>query len=64
MAVDHIEKTVNVAAQISAKAEKVLDGMEFEMNFMKWPNDFRAIMWEAIADAANIRARQARNGDQ
>lgn len=23
---------------------------------MKWPDQFKAIMWEAIADAARIRA--------
>jgi hypothetical protein len=58
---DQIEKAVVLASKISAKAEDTLSGVEREMRIMKWPDEFRAIMWEAIADAASIRARQARH---
>lgn len=55
-----IEKAVSLASKISAKAEETLDRMQFEMDTMRWPAEYRAIMWEAIADTAAIRARQAR----
>lgn len=56
----HIEKSVALATKISAKAEEALAGIEREMIIMKWPDEFRAIMWEAISAIATIRATQAR----
>jgi hypothetical protein len=56
-----------VRRKISAKAEQTLAGIDREMTIMKWPDEYRAL-WEAIADAASIRAREARhsvsNGDR
>lgn len=57
----HAEKAVALASKISAKAEETLAGIEREMRVMKWPDEFRAIMWETISDAASIRAKQARS---
>jgi hypothetical protein len=54
-----IEKSIALASTISTKAEETLANVEREMMLMKWPDEFRAIMWEAIADTAAIRARQA-----
>lgn len=45
-----------LAEKIAAKAAETLDGLEQEMNFMKWPQEFRAIMWGAVAHAATLRA--------
>jgi len=56
----HIEKSIALASKISTKAEETLAGIEQEMALMKWSDEFRAVMWEAIADAAAIRARRAR----
>ncbi len=56
----HTEKAIALATKISAKAEETLSRTQVEMDIMKWPNEFRAIMWEAIADAARIRAEAAR----
>jgi hypothetical protein len=52
----HLEKSIALATKISAKAEETLAGIEREMHIMKWPNEYRAIMWEAISDAAKARA--------
>lgn len=59
---EHLKKSIALATKISAKAEETLAGVEREMTIMKWPDEFRAIMWEAIANTAAIRARQARGG--
>lgn len=55
-----MERAVALATKISAKAEETLSRTQTEMDIMKWPAEFRAIMWEAIADAARIRAEAAR----
>ena len=56
----HMEKSIALAAKISAKAEETLRALDREMVLMKWPDEFKAIMWQAVADTANIYARQAR----
>lgn len=56
----HLEKSIALATKISAKAEDTLARLDHEMTIMKWPAEFRAIMWEAVVDAARIRAEAAR----
>lgn len=56
-----ITQAVALATKISIKAEETLAGVDREMLIMKWPNEFRAVMWEAIADMASIRAKDARS---
>lgn len=55
-----ISKALSLAGQISAKAEETLAGLEYEMKLMKWPAEFKAVMWEAVSDAAKARATTAR----
>lgn len=63
------EKAQALAEKIMSKAEDVLAGIEREMVIMKWPSEFRAIMWVAIAKVAFRREDAARrepelaNGD-
>lgn len=57
---DQLKKSIALAAKISAKAEDALAKIDHEMTIMDWPDEFRAVMWEAIADTAAIRARQSR----
>lgn len=57
---DHLEKSIALAAKISAKAEDTLARLDLEMNMAKWPAQFRVVMWEAVADLATIRARDAK----
>lgn len=57
----HLEKSITLAGKISAKAEDALARLDAEMRIMQWPAEFQAIMWEAVADAATIRARFARD---
>jgi hypothetical protein len=45
-----------IAEKIAKKAEDTLAGLEREMDIMKWPQEFRAIMWNAVAHAASLRA--------
>ena len=56
----HLEKSIALAGKISAKAEETLAGLDHEMDAMKWPAEFRAIMWEARSETALIRAKRAR----
>lgn len=53
---NQIAKAVGLATKISAKAEETLAGIEREMDIMKWPDEFRTIMWEAIVDTAKAKA--------
>lgn len=49
-----------LAERIAKKAAGTLDSLELEMTIMKWPSDFRAIMWGAVAHEAAIREKAAR----
>jgi hypothetical protein len=55
-----VEKSIDLATKISVKAEDALSRLTMEMAIMKWPAEFRAIMWETVADIAHIRAQEAR----
>lgn len=59
----HAEKANALAEKIEAKASGALDGLEREMLIMKWPAEFRAIMWEAVVAIASRRAIDARMSD-
>lgn len=50
-----------VAAKIEKKVEDTLYVLDREMAIMKWPPEFRAIMWNAVAHAAALRAHEARS---
>jgi hypothetical protein len=54
------EKAVSIAMQIAAKAEAALESMAVEMDYMKWPPEFRAIMWDAVSHTAATRAKECR----
>jgi hypothetical protein len=51
----HAEKADALAHKITSKAEDALSGLEREMTIMKWPPDFREIMWGAVAAIAAER---------
>lgn len=56
------DKAAALAEKITTKAEAALSGIEREMLIMKWPAEFRAIMWGAVADIAfkrRVEAEQA-----
>lgn len=55
---DH-EKATALAEKI---AQVALLALDCEMTIAKWPSEFRAIMWEAVADKAARRAAEARGG--
>ena len=57
----HMEKSIDLADKITAKAEETLAALELEMAMRKWPTDFRRIMWEAVAAVATQRANLARS---
>lgn len=56
----HAEKANALAEKIAAKASAALDGLEREMLIMKWPAEFKAIMWDAVAATATSRAQEER----
>jgi hypothetical protein len=45
-----------LADRITKKAADTLAGLDREMTIMKWPPEFRSIMWEAVAAEARARA--------
>lgn len=53
----HADKAEALAAKITANAEDHLRALEWQMT--KWPADFRAIMWGAVADIAFKRKGEA-----
>lgn len=60
-AMTDIKKAEALAAKITKKAEDALASLEWEM--AKWPAEYRAIMWGAVADTAfkrKVEAEQAR----
>lgn len=59
---EHMARALVVAERVSARATEALGELDREMKLMKWPAEFRAIMWEAVADLASRRANEARNG--
>lgn len=52
------ENEINLAKQISAKAEEALRDIDRAMTLMDWPPEYRSIMWAAVADLAAIRSRE------
>ncbi len=54
-------KAQALANKITSKAEDALSGLDREMAIMKWPAEFRAIMWEAVVELAARRAAGARS---
>jgi hypothetical protein len=61
VSVSHIEKSIDLADKLTARAEEALSDLELEMTLRKWPADFRAIMWDAVALVAQSRAAAARS---
>ncbi len=53
----HLQKAQDLAEKLTKKAEDALAGIEREMIIMKWPADFRKIMWETVATVAAHRAQ-------
>lgn len=56
----HMEKSVALADKITTRAEEALADLDCEMALRRWPADFRAIMWEAVAAVATSRADDAK----
>lgn len=56
----HEEKAQALAEKIATKAAATLDRLQTEMDVMKWPPEFRAIMWDAVAHHASLNAQEAR----
>lgn len=52
-------KAKALAEKITATASAGLNGLEITL--MKWPAEFRAIMWDAVVEIARQRANEARN---
>lgn len=55
---DQLLKTLAAADKILAIAEDALAGLE--LSTKRWPPEFRAIVWEAVASIATKRAEADR----
>jgi hypothetical protein len=51
-------KPEEVAEKIAKKVAATLAPLEVEMDLMKWPQEFRTIMWNAVAHHASLRANE------
>lgn len=59
------DKATALAEKITQKAVDALSSLEWEMT--RWPPDFRAIMWGAVADIAfkrKVEAEALTSGDR
>jgi hypothetical protein len=54
----HVNKTIPVADKIIVMVNSALSALDHEI--ASWPADFRAIMWDTVADVASRRAEAAR----
>lgn len=50
---------VQTAERLLQKAEGALDPLAREMKVMRWPPEFRAILWDAVARRAALLAAEA-----
>jgi hypothetical protein len=57
----HPQNSIELANRIVAMAEDALYGLDLVTKH--WPSDFRAIVWDAVADIALTRAQTARHPD-
>lgn len=55
---DHAAKALSVADKVVDLVEDGLRGIGLTIG--KWPPEFRAIVWDAVADIASRRAEAAR----
>jgi hypothetical protein len=58
------DRVDSVAEKMMLKAVTALSGLEREMEVMKWPPEFRAIMWRTIAHLATLYAEDEREGTE
>jgi len=56
---EHAAKADALAAALTSKAEDALSRLNLEMTLMKWPADFREIMWGTVAAIAAERRDEA-----
>ena len=52
-----------LAVKIAKKAQDVLDPLRIEMAANAWCDEFRAIMYQAVADTAQALANEAKEDD-
>jgi len=48
----------DLAEKIAKKAAETLSGLQREMDIMRWPQEFRNIMWSAVEYEARTRIKQ------
>jgi hypothetical protein len=54
----HLKKVLDTADKITAMAEDAVRGLDLVIS--AWPGEFRAIIWDAVADIASRRAAASR----
>jgi hypothetical protein len=60
----HAERSIALADKVRVRAENAVSSLALEMVGMRWPAEFRAIVWEAVALVASSRAKEARRLEQ
>lgn len=54
----HMQKAIGIADKVVTMAEDALRGLD--ISIAHWPAEFRAIIWDAVADIASRRAEAAK----
>ena len=52
---EHLTMAMAMVEKISRKVDDALAPLQREMQIMKWPAEYRAIMWEAVMLEAKSR---------
>jgi hypothetical protein len=55
---EHIRRSIDLAEKLTTMAEGAVSSLD--RTIAAWPAEFRAIMWEAVAEVAKHRAADAR----
>lgn len=56
---DDTKRSIELAVKIAGKARDTLEPLAREMLIAKWPDEFQAIVWGAVAQHAGILAKEA-----
>ena len=54
----HLIKSIEIASKVTSMADDALRPLD--LTIAAWPGEYRAIIWQAVADMALSRAMDAR----
>lgn len=55
---EEMAQAEQLARQLDAKAEQALSSLDREMNLMRWPAEYRSLLWSIVARKALRKAKR------